>query len=90
MFCSNLTILIEYDVFTYIQAHVYGANAFSEGLNSTQFGSQSGCSAFLANIDEHNSASVKFLGQSYTLPPWSVSILPDCKNTVFNTAKVCF
>nr|GFC00480.1 D-galactoside/L-rhamnose binding SUEL lectin domain-containing protein [Tanacetum cinerariifolium] len=24
----------------------------------------------------------------YTLPPWSVSILPDCKNTVLNTAKV--
>ncbi|KAJ4823010.1 hypothetical protein Tsubulata_046782 [Turnera subulata] len=22
------------------------------------------------------------------LPPWSVSILPDCRNTVFNTAKV--
>ncbi|KAM7252868.1 hypothetical protein ACFE04_025486 [Oxalis oulophora] len=66
------------------EAHVYGA----EGLNISWQGSQSPCSAFLANIDEHKSASVTFLGQSYTLPPWSVSILPDCRNTVFNTAKV--
>ncbi|XP_044478740.1 beta-galactosidase 9-like isoform X1 [Mangifera indica] len=70
------------------EAHVYRANILSEGLNSTQVGSQSVCSAFLANIDEHNAASVTFLGQSYTLPPWSVSILPNCRNTVFNTAKV--
>ncbi|XP_076922347.1 beta-galactosidase 9-like [Bidens hawaiensis] len=51
-------------------------------------GNTSICSAFLANIDEHKSSTVQFLGQSYTLPPWSVSVLPDCKNTVFNTAKV--
>lgn len=57
------------------EAHVYRGNA-------------SICSAFLANIDEHKATTVQFLGQSYTLPPWSVSILPDCKNTVFNTAKV--
>ncbi|XP_021889259.1 beta-galactosidase 3-like [Carica papaya] len=24
----------------------------------------------------------------YSLPPWSISILPDCKNVVFNTADV--
>lgn len=46
------------------------------------------CAAFLANIDEHKSAHVKFNGQSYTLPPWSVSILPDCRHVAFNTAKV--
>ncbi|KAL8481118.1 hypothetical protein ACS0TY_027594 [Phlomoides rotata] len=46
------------------------------------------CSAFLANIDEHNSATVRFLNQVYTLPPWSVSILPDCRNTAFNTAEI--
>ncbi|XP_024986389.1 beta-galactosidase 9 isoform X2 [Cynara cardunculus var. scolymus] len=57
------------------EAHVYRGN------NST-------CSAFLANIDEHKESSVQFLGQAYTLPPWSVSILPDCRNTAFNTAKV--
>lgn len=57
------------------EAHVYRGN-------------KSVCSAFLANIDEHKTISVQFLGQSYSLPPWSVSILPDCKNTAFNTAKV--
>lgn len=46
------------------------------------------CAAFLANIDEHKSAYVKFNGQSYTLPPWSVSILPDCRHVAYNTAKV--
>ncbi|XP_052620638.1 beta-galactosidase 9 [Lactuca sativa] len=57
------------------EAHVYQGN-------------KSICSAFLANIDEHKTITVQFLGQYYTLPPWSVSILPDCKNVVFNTAKV--
>ncbi|KAL9162131.1 hypothetical protein ABFS82_07G069100 [Erythranthe guttata] len=46
------------------------------------------CSAFLANIDEHNSVTVNFRKHAYTLPPWSVSILPDCKNVAFNTAKI--
>uniref|UniRef100_A0A2P2L5L1 beta-galactosidase n=1 Tax=Rhizophora mucronata TaxID=61149 RepID=A0A2P2L5L1_RHIMU len=70
------------------EAHVYQENIQTEGLNSTHYGNQRSCSAFLANIDEHRAATVKFHGHSYTLPPWSVSILPDCRNTVFNTAKV--
>ncbi|CAL5347714.1 unnamed protein product [Camellia sinensis] len=56
-------------------------------LGPKQERNESTCSAFLANIDEHNVAAVTFFGQVYTLPPWSVSILPDCRNTVFNTAK---
>ncbi|KAJ9701106.1 hypothetical protein PVL29_006451 [Vitis rotundifolia] len=67
------------------EAHVYRVK---ESLYSTQSGNGSSCSAFLANIDEHKTASVTFLGQVYKLPPWSVSILPDCRTTVFNTAKV--
>lgn len=47
-----------------------------------------GCSAFLANIDTKSDATVNFNGNSYHLPAWSVSILPDCKNVVLNTAKV--
>ncbi|KAL6191274.1 hypothetical protein ACLB2K_037665 [Fragaria x ananassa] len=71
------------------EAHAYGTTVHTKGLNFTWIGrSQSQCSAFLANIDEHKSASVTFLGQKYNLPPWSVSILPDCRNVVFNTAKV--
>ncbi|GMP77971.1 hypothetical protein CsSME_00034069 [Camellia sinensis var. sinensis] len=70
------------------EAHLYGTNVHSEGQTLTLSGNKSSCSAFLANIDDHNAAAVTFFGQVYTLPPWSVSILPDCRNTVFNTAKV--
>ncbi|KAH7657473.1 Beta-galactosidase protein [Dioscorea alata] len=50
--------------------------------------SKSGCAAFLSNFDSGTYAKVTFNGLHYDLPPWSVSILPDCKTTVFNTAKV--
>ncbi|KAM3352988.1 hypothetical protein ACQJBY_024266 [Aegilops geniculata] len=47
-----------------------------------------GCVAFLANIDSEKDKFVSFRNRQYDLPAWSVSILPDCKNVVFNTAKV--
>uniref|UniRef100_A0A2P2LAR4 beta-galactosidase n=1 Tax=Rhizophora mucronata TaxID=61149 RepID=A0A2P2LAR4_RHIMU len=60
---------------TYQQAHVYA--------------SESGdCAAFLANYDTQSAARVLFNNMHYNLPPWSISILPDCRNVVFNTAKV--
>ena len=49
---------------------------------------RNGCAAFLANKDDKQDAKVRFNGQLYDLPAWSVSILPDCKHVVFNTAKV--
>ncbi|QHO19058.1 hypothetical protein HN51_061725 [Arachis hypogaea] len=57
------------------QAHVY----------STESGD---CAAFLSNYDSKSSVRIMFNNMHYTLPPWSVSILPDCRNVVFNTAKV--
>ncbi|RWR77613.1 beta-galactosidase isoform X2 [Cinnamomum micranthum f. kanehirae] len=55
------------------------------------FRSDSGaCAAFLANYNPTSFATVTFNGVHYNLPPWSISILPDCKNTVFNTARVSF
>ncbi|KAG2694294.1 hypothetical protein I3843_08G131000 [Carya illinoinensis] len=57
------------------QAHVYS--------------SESGdCAAFLSNYDRKSTARVMFNNMHYNLPPWSISILPDCRNVVFNTAKV--
>ncbi|KAK1553298.1 hypothetical protein Q3G72_032399 [Acer saccharum] len=50
--------------------------------------SSGACAAFLANSDDKNDRTVVFRNMSYHLPAWSVSILPDCKNVVFNTAKV--
>jgi len=58
------------------QAHVY----------TTESGE---CAAFLSNYDSKSSVRVLFNNMHYSLPPWSVSILPDCRNVVFNTAKVC-
>jgi hypothetical protein len=52
------------------------------------FRSSSGCAAFLANYNSNSYAKVIFNNENYSLPPWSISILPDCKNVVFNTATV--
>ncbi|CAM8998669.1 unnamed protein product [Rhodiola kirilowii] len=45
------------------------------------------CAAFISNYHSV-AAKVSFEGRHYKLPAWSTSILPDCKNAVFNTAKV--
>ncbi|CAM6085259.1 unnamed protein product [Calypogeia fissa] len=47
------------------------------------------CAAFISNQDTGNSnTKVQFGDQLLDLPPWSVSILPDCKSVVHNTAMV--
>ncbi|XP_020269243.1 beta-galactosidase 8-like isoform X2 [Asparagus officinalis] len=71
--------LVTYDS-TYISL---GKNLEAHVYNGT-----SGCAAFLANIDHNSDANVSFNGNSYSLPSWSVSILPDCRSVIFNTAKV--
>ncbi|KAL5072354.1 hypothetical protein RYX36_011338 [Vicia faba] len=60
---------------TYQQAHVFSAGT-------------AGCAAFLANYHVQSAATVVFNNKHYDLPPWSISILPDCKTSVFNTAKI--
>ncbi|XP_047310478.1 beta-galactosidase 3-like isoform X2 [Impatiens glandulifera] len=53
------------------------------------YSSESGdCAAFLSNYNTHSPVRVMFNNMHYNLPPWSISILPDCRNVVFNTAKV--
>lgn len=49
---------------------------------------QGNCAAFLSNFELTSAVRVVFNNRHYKLPPWSISILPDCKNVVFNTAKV--
>ncbi|CAM0910213.1 unnamed protein product [Alopecurus aequalis] len=46
------------------------------------------CAAFLSNYHTISSARVVYNGRQYDLPAWSISILPDCKTAVFNTATV--
>ncbi|CAN6922538.1 unnamed protein product [Brassica oleracea] len=52
------------------------------------FKSKSSCAAFLSNYNTSSAARVSFGGATYDLPPWSVSILPNCKTEYYNTAKV--
>ncbi|XP_066369763.1 beta-galactosidase 9 [Miscanthus floridulus] len=53
------------------------------------FKSSSGaCAAFLSNYHTSAAARVVFNGRRYDLPAWSISVLPDCKTAVFNTATV--
>ncbi|KAJ0026059.1 hypothetical protein Pint_09031 [Pistacia integerrima] len=59
---------------------IFQAYVFSPGKGS--------CAAFLSNYHASSAAKVIFNGRHYDLPPWSISILPDCKNVVFNTATV--
>ena len=46
------------------------------------------CAAFLSNYKTDAAATVAFNGRRYELPAWSISVLPDCKTAVFNTATV--
>ncbi|XP_065047483.1 beta-galactosidase-like [Musa acuminata AAA Group] len=59
----------------YQEAHVYRSKSGA-------------CAAFLSNFNPRSYAPVTFNGMKYHIPAWSVSILPDCKTAVFNTAKV--
>ncbi|KAM7529661.1 hypothetical protein LguiB_033071 [Lonicera macranthoides] len=53
------------------------------------FSSKAGdCTAFLSNSDSKSAARVVYNGMHYNLPPWSISILYNCRTIVFNTAKV--
>ncbi|XP_022761180.1 beta-galactosidase 5-like [Durio zibethinus] len=60
---------------TYQEAHVFSSM-------------QGSCAAFLSNYHTESAATVMFNNRQYNLPPWSISILPDCRNVVFNTAIV--
>ncbi|XWS21015.1 hypothetical protein CRYUN_Cryun30bG0018700 [Craigia yunnanensis] len=60
---------------TYQEAHVFSSR-------------QGSCAAFLSNYHTKSAARVMFNNKHYNLPPWSISILPDCRKVVFNTAMV--
>lgn len=57
----------------------------------TSLGASNGtgpCAAFLSNWDEALPYLATFRGRTYVLPPWSVSVLPDCTTVRYNTAQV--
>ncbi|KAL5705204.1 Beta-galactosidase 7 [Ranunculus cassubicifolius] len=61
---------------------------FGNLVNVTTFSHNGQSSCFISNGNETNDATITFNGVQYTIPAWSVSILPDCKKEVYNTAKV--
>lgn len=60
---------------SYQQVHV-----FSSGPTN--------CAAFLSNYNTKSVARVIFNNKPYDLPAWSISILPDCRHVIYNTARV--
>ncbi|XVE70737.1 hypothetical protein DITRI_Ditri10aG0095000 [Diplodiscus trichospermus] len=55
---------------------------------ATVFSTNDKSSCFLSNINNATDAKVNFGGIDYFVPAWSVSILPDCREEAYNTAKV--
>eukprot|EP00928_Gymnodinium_smaydae_P016376 TRINITY_DN16131_c0_g1_i1.p1 TRINITY_DN16131_c0_g1~~TRINITY_DN16131_c0_g1_i1.p1 ORF type:complete len:665 (+),score=-23.34 TRINITY_DN16131_c0_g1_i1:133-2127(+) len=64
--------------------------SLGQGLKATVYSTKNSgvCAAFLSNVHRKQDATVQYNGASYNLPAWSVSVLPDCKNVIYNTAKV--
>ncbi|KAF5940676.1 hypothetical protein HYC85_021843 [Camellia sinensis] len=43
---------------------------------------------FFGNANDKDDITINFENNNYTIPAWSVSILPDCYTEVYNTARV--
>ncbi|XP_059634689.1 beta-galactosidase 15-like [Cornus florida] len=57
-------------------------------ISATIYATNDTSSCFISNSNTTTDATVNFQGSKYNVPAWSVSILPDCKNEVYNSAKV--
>ncbi|KAG9443677.1 hypothetical protein H6P81_015017 [Aristolochia fimbriata] len=69
---------------------VNGDNAttnFQDGVWVNKFTSNGDSGCFIVNKN-NDDAKVEYEGNTYYVPGWSVSLLPDCKNEAYNTAKV--
>ncbi|KAL7224940.1 hypothetical protein ACSBR1_026261 [Camellia fascicularis] len=63
-------------------------NDLGNMVSVTIYATNETSSCFFGNANDSSDATVTFQGNDYNVPAWSVSILPDCKNEVYNTAKV--
>ncbi|KAB2623704.1 beta-galactosidase 15-like, partial [Pyrus ussuriensis x Pyrus communis] len=61
---------------------------FDNSVSATVYATNESSSCFLGNANSTTDATITFEGNTYTIPAWSVSILPDCKTEGYNTAKV--
>ncbi|CDP03052.1 unnamed protein product [Coffea canephora] len=61
---------------------------FGNSVKSTVFTLNGTSACFFENSNTTTDATITYQGSQYNVPAWSVSILPDCKKEVYNTAKV--
>ncbi|XVF88934.1 hypothetical protein PTKIN_Ptkin19aG0090900 [Pterospermum kingtungense] len=61
---------------------------YGNGVWATIYQTNEKSSCFLSNVNNKTNAKLNFRGLDYFIPTWSVSILPDCEEEVYNTAKV--
>ncbi|KAF6174297.1 hypothetical protein GIB67_040790 [Kingdonia uniflora] len=61
---------------------------FKDAVTVTKYDFDGTSSCFLGNANSKIDATITFEGNQYTVPAWSVTILSNCKNEVYNTAKV--
>ena len=61
---------------------------FGNSVKATVYATNGSSSCFLSNTNTTTDATLTFRGNKYTIPAWSVSLLPDCHHEEYNTAKV--
>ncbi|CAB4318482.1 unnamed protein product [Prunus armeniaca] len=61
---------------------------FGNSVSATMYATNDSASCFFGNANSSTDHTITFQGNIYTIPAWSVSILPDCKTEGYNTAKV--
>uniref|UniRef100_A0A0D9VHI0 Beta-galactosidase n=1 Tax=Leersia perrieri TaxID=77586 RepID=A0A0D9VHI0_9ORYZ len=59
-----------------------------DNVTITKYTLDSSSACFINNRFDDRDVNVTLDGITHHLPAWSVSILPDCKNAIFNSAKV--
>lgn len=57
-------------------------------LKASVYSYQGKSVCFLGNANTSDAFTVEFENTNYTVPAWSVTILPDCFTEAYNTAKV--
>ncbi|CAK9159233.1 unnamed protein product [Ilex paraguariensis] len=61
---------------------------FGNSVSATIYATNETSSCLFGNANTTTDATISFQGNQYNVPAWSVSILPDCQNETYNTAKV--
>ncbi|EYU41564.1 hypothetical protein ABFS82_10G046800 [Erythranthe guttata] len=66
----------------------YTNTDYGRMMSSTVYSLNGTRVCFLGNANNKDDITINFEGRKYTVPAWSVSILPDCVTEVYNTARV--